>query len=295
MYIIIADFDGWTQTSQCLAQLYRSSFTDIVVVVVDHGLTDETEKGLKDYPDCVRLAASPDLWWTGATNRGIQFAIDRGATQIMLLNNDCFVNEHTIKNLSEHSDSSLDTLVAPQQYDARSGRLISANIATCFSLGFTTIELPSFMTSKRLGENLVSAKMIVGGRGVIIPTRVFEMIGVFDELNLPHYGADHDFYLRCIENNIALTIATNAAVIVDQTTTTVSRDLGRLSVREFAKGFSEPRSHRNMHVLTMLFKRHFPFRRLYFLGVLLNVTRYTLIFMFKRTKHLLFKRSLKVS
>jgi GT2 family glycosyltransferase len=287
LYIVITDFNGWTQTRECLLRLYRSSYKDIVVVVVDHGLTDETAQGLDDFSDCIRLSAGPEIWWSGATNQGIQFSLDRGAEQIMLLNNDCFVNEDTIAKLIRHSDALPGTVIAPRQYNAHNGQPVAANVATCFSLGFTTIQLPSFMGSKNLGENLLSTAIIVGGRGVILPARVFELVGLFDELDLPHYGADHDFYLRCTANDVPLAIATDASVSIDQTKTTLSRNLGQMSLREYVNSFSDPRSHRNLPVLKTLFKRYFPLPELYLFGVFLNVVRYTLIYILRRGVYLL--------
>lgn len=35
---------------------------------------------------------------------------------------------------------------------------------------------------------------------------VFETVGLFDEKNFPHNGADHDFYLQCRKNKIPLPI-----------------------------------------------------------------------------------------
>jgi GT2 family glycosyltransferase len=289
LYIVITDFDGWTQTKECLIRLERSSYKNIRTIVVDHGLTDETAIGLSDFPKCIHLPASSTLWWTGATNEGIRRARKLGARQIMLLNNDCLVAENMIDRLMQHMDGSTNHVIAPTQLSAHTGNVSAGKVWTCFTLGFPTLVLPSMLNSSDSSEKLLSTMMIVGGRGVIVPCDVFEEVGLFDETSLPHYGADHDFYLRCRLNDVQLAIATDATVLIDETRTTLARGLGRLNIREFLDSFHNTRSHRNLGVLKTLFKRYYPVRKLYLVGVFLNIARYVIGYIISRTIFLIRK------
>lgn len=274
LYIVIADFDGWQHTKVCLSHLERSSFQAFKVIVVDHGLSDETARGLVAFPSCTHISADSTLWWSGATNVGIRSAIDWGAQYVMLLNNDCYVAEDTIEQLIGNFDAARQQIIAPLQISANSGEVLAGKVSTCFTLGFPTVVLP-WMENVRAGsDGLVSTKLIIGGRGVIIPAQVFENVGFFDEANLPHYGADHDFYLRCRQANVKLAIAPQAVVTIDETKTTVSRGLQDMTFAQFISSFSDTRSHRNLAVLSTLFKRYYPVKCLYFVGVFLNICRY---------------------
>jgi hypothetical protein len=42
------------------------------------------------------------------------------------------------------------------------------------------------------------------GRGLLIPTKVFETIGLFDEKGLPHYMADHDFTVTAFRHGFKI-------------------------------------------------------------------------------------------
>lgn len=285
--VVITDFDGWKQTRECLINLERSTYEEIKIIVVDHGLTDETAKGLSKFPGCIRLTADSSSWWTGATNKGIRYAMKLGARQIMLLNNDCFVNKDTISHLMQHLRGSTDHVIAPTQVSAHTGRFLAGKVGTCFSLGFPTFVLPSMLQPSDPVEKLLPTKMIVGGRGVIIPYGVFEKVGLFDDINLPHYGADHDFYLRCGLNGVPLSIATDATVSIDETKTTIARELGQMNIREFLDSFHDTRSHRNLGVLTTLFKRYYPMKKLYFVGVTLSISRYIVSYVFRRVTFLI--------
>ena len=274
LYVVIADFDGWGQTQICLQRLQESTFQQFRVIVVDHGTTDNTADGLVEFPFCIRVHADPSLWWAGATNVGIRKAIELGATQIMLLNNDCFVGSSTIAELMAQVGKAERRVVAPIQRAASTGEVLVARVATCFTFGFPTFVLPHMRQVSSAAPELMATKMIVGGRGAIIPVNVFEEVGLFDEEAFPHYGADHDFYMRCRAIDVTLFVATRAAVAMDDTRTTVARNLGAMSWREFRDSLRNPRSHRNVATLVALFKRHYPVRLLYFVGVSLNLARY---------------------
>jgi len=282
IYVVIADFDGWQQTKVCLHSLERSSYGNFRVIVVDHGLSDETARGLADYPSCTRISAEPSLWWAGATNVGIRAAIEDGAQYIMLLNNDCYVTESTIEKLVEKFDGTTEKIIAPLQISAQTGEEFAGKVTTCFALGFPTLVLPWAKDLHGQSEGLVSTNLIVGGRGVVIPCSVFNEVGLFDEANLPHYGADHDFYLRCRQANVQLAIAPDAIVSIDETKTTVAKNLQDMTFSQFISSFRDTRSHRNLEMLTILFKRYYPIKSLYFIGVFLNVLRYFLSYLFAR-------------
>jgi GT2 family glycosyltransferase len=213
---------------------------------------------------------------------GIRWAIEEGARYIMLLNNDCYVAEDAIEQLIERFDGKAEQIIAPLQISAHTGEELAGKVTTCFTLGFPTLVLPWMKGLRDQSDELVSTRLIVGGRGVVIPCTVFDEVGFFDEANLPHYGADHDFYLRCRQAKIELAIAPSAIVSVDETKTTVSKNLQDMTFAQFISSFKDTRSHRNLEMLTTLFKRYYPVKSLYLVGLFLNVSRYFLSYLVAR-------------
>ncbi|MGB5164873.1 MAG: glycosyltransferase [Woeseiaceae bacterium] len=286
IHVVITDFDGWEQTQQCLTKLLASTYSDLEIIVVDHGLSDETSIGMSEFPRCKRLPASSDLWWTGATNVGIRHALEQGASHIMLLNNDCFVEASAIETMLQYLPGP-EQIIAPLQKNAATGEVGAGQTGTCFALGFITLVTPAMRRRNSTARGLLQTQMIIGGRGVIIPKTVFDKVGLFDEDALPHYGSDHDFYLRCVAAGIRLAIAADAVVAIDESSTTVARNPGAMKVPEFLASFSETRSHRNLAVQKTMFRRHYPIKSLYLIGVFLSVSRYTLIYAVTRIRSLL--------
>lgn len=285
LFIVIPVFNGWPQTRRCLEALRQSACQDFRVIVVDHGSTDETKSALRrEFPEVECVLGDDSLWWAGATNLGIRQAIANGANQVMLLNNDCYMAPDAIGKLRAHSDSCGDNcIVAPLTKDMLTGKVLNLGFTTCLLLGFPSIRLPTVGRQKPhdTGE-LMPTRLIMGGRGVIIPTNVFQRIGLLDEINLPHYLADHDFYLRCKRVGIRLMHATDAQLVVDNTRTTISNNLSNMTFSTFRETLSSKKSHRNLKDLTAFFKKYYPVKGLYLLGVGMNLARYALIYMSAR-------------
>jgi GT2 family glycosyltransferase len=157
---------------------------------------------------------------------------------------------------------------------------------TCFLLGFSTLVPPVLPVFNR-APPLVRTGLIVGGRGVLIPKHVFRSIGLFDEKELPHYGADNDFYIRCKSSGYRLYISTQAIVEVDNRQTTRASAIGRQSFSQFFSTLRQRNSHRNISDQMKLFRKHYPIPGLYPLGVLLNLMRYAAVYFILRARYMI--------
>lgn len=281
LYVVIPVFNRWDQTERCLRSIESSSHLDIRVVVVNHGSTDSTAAKLTtEFPAVVHLLETDQLWWTGATNVGIRYAIEQGAERVALLNADCVVEPHMFERLIHHSDSLPGSVIAPVQRSADTGAVLSSGALPMIGLGFPTLLTRRTVSTEPKAE---AVALIVGGRGVLIPADVFARVGLFDEVHLPHYLADHDFYLRCVRAGIALRVAHDANVLVDNDRSSSAADLMTMSWPEFKASLIEPRSHRNVSTLRAFFAKHYPIRRVAFLGVWLNLARFFSVWLARRS------------
>ncbi|NMG72714.1 glycosyltransferase family 2 protein [Parazoarcus communis] len=287
LHIVITDFNGFGQTKLCL-QALRSSFDrDFHVIVVDHGTTDDTRRALEcHFPEVTRLRGSPELWWAGATNLGVRKALELGAARVMLLNNDCYVTPETISALGVITREYPDAIVAPVQRDAASGRITSIAPRDRLWLGFPTVSGGGMLTPEVQARGSIPCSLIIGGRGVSIPSGVFNKLGLFDEVGLPHYFADHDFYFRARKAGIPLCVATRSVVDVDRTRTSVADGLDVLSFSAFVNTLTNRRSHRNLRDAIVFFRKHYPIQGLYGAGVMFYFTRYFLVYLASRIRRL---------
>jgi GT2 family glycosyltransferase len=283
LYIIITDFNGYKQTKKCLAALKASTYRNFKTIVVDHGTTHDTSKGLNThFPDVIVLKGSESLWWTGAVNLGIRYALSHGAERIMLLNNDCYVTPDAVEILMQYSRQCAKSIVAPIQRDWKTGKINVITPCSHFLFGFPTWPGKRKLTREMKKNGLINSKLIIGGRGVVIPVELFSSIGLFDENTLPHYGADHDFYLKARKKGVDLMIAAWAFVDVDNSRTTMADNPGMLTFKEFINSFYSIRSHRNIKHVKALFRKQYPIPGMYLLGVALYLGRYCFVYFIKR-------------
>ena len=288
LFIVIPVFNGWAQTRRCLDALRASSFRDFRILVVDHGSTDETKKELPEkYPDVFHINGDESLWWAGATNLGIREAILSGATHVMLLNNDCYVKPDCIEKLIRNFRKDRTCIVAPLLISETSGEIFNTRFRTCLLLGFPLIRIPHFLTRNSMENGLMRIPLILGGRGVIIPVGVFKKVGLLDEEHLPHYGADDDFFLRCRRERIPQYLDPSTEAVLDEKRTTLSVNLEEMNFKDFLETLFSRRSHRNLRDLSNFFKKHYPIRILFPIGVILNLLRYFTMYIIYRTWHLI--------
>jgi len=288
--VVIPVYSGWKALHKCLEHLANSGYRDFETLVINHSPESQPPLDFSQFTEATRLRvlqASPDLWWTGATNVGIREAKKTNQNgYIMLLNHDCFLDKDAMSHLVRAAVSNPGSIIAPVQLDADSRKVLVDTAYTSFLLGFSTIVTPSLC---RFGRSRDTARtgMIVGGRGVLIPSKVFDEIGLLDEKDLPHYGSDNDFYLKCKKAGFTLLICRLATAYIDNSQTTEASSIGRLSIANFLSTFSNRRSHRNIKDQLALFRKHFPIPFLYPVGVFLNLVRYSFVYILARARFLL--------
>ena len=189
IYIVIPVFNRKQFTKECLESLQAQTFTDFKVIVVDDGSTDGTEEMLKtEFPEVIVLKGE-NLWWTAATNLGIEYALKNGGTYAMTLNNDTYAFPDYMEKM---------VYWAKQKPNALLGAMAMSKLDN--SPIFHGPILP--YKEKYMGKEMKGLLEIshFPGRGCLIPKAVFDKIGLFDQENFPHYYADYDFTLLAHEN-----------------------------------------------------------------------------------------------
>jgi GT2 family glycosyltransferase len=198
----------------------------------------------------------------------------------MLLNHDCYVRKDTIGTLIKELHSQANAIIAPAQINTRTQRE-TIGATSFFLAGFSTIVPPASWYRRFHPEKLIPVRLIPGGRGVIIRASIFDKVGLFNEAQLPHYYADHDFYFRCRKAGIKLYVCGDAKVDIDDTMTTLGNTDSELSLTNFMKSLKNQRSHRNIKDLSTLFSLHCPIAALAPVGVALHLVRYFSVYFVK--------------
>ncbi len=128
VFIVILNWNGWTDTIECLESNYSSTYPQFEVVVVDNGSTDGSLEKIRAWAGAKGIPLQADLdlrghrpesypvspfepralslietgknlGFSGGNNRGIEYALANHADCIFLLNNDTTVEEATLELL----------------------------------------------------------------------------------------------------------------------------------------------------------------------------------------------------
>lgn len=112
IYIIILNYNSWSDCLETVDSLQDVSYSDFKTLVLDNNSTDESEEKLKEkLPENVDfLQVGENLGFAGGNNVGIKKALKEGVDYVLLLNPDVKVRSDFLKKLVEVYES-------PEKYE----------------------------------------------------------------------------------------------------------------------------------------------------------------------------------
>ncbi len=194
IYIVTPVYNRKEFTRNYLRALEKQTVKAFKVIIVDDGSTDGTsEMTEQDFPNVTLLKEEGDLWWAEATNVGIKYAIEHGASYIMTLNDDTLPEKDYMEKMLKWSKEKPDALLGALAIDSISGKSIACGWLHSWK-DVKMIQLVETLNSTELyGLHKVD---VFPGRGLLIPVNVFHDIGLYDSKNFPQTVADNDFTYR---------------------------------------------------------------------------------------------------
>src|SRR5712692_1687160 len=260
--VVIPTYNRWEEARATLAALTRSEYKNFEVVLVDDGCTDGTADNCRrEFPDVHLLRGDGNLWWSGAINKGVAFALDRNADAIVWLNDDNRVEPETLSWMVESFERLGDRSIVCARTKATDTRLDEW-------VGDPPRWHPEFgkWQPPDLSAEDVPVKHPPGGRGVLIPAQSFREIGLVDSQAFPHHWADHDFHYRAMKAGYRYFIAPKAVVwnVPNKVRPEASELFTSAGVRWF---LFNRRSAMNIPTVRRLLKRHLPrreYRRIFY-------------------------------
>lgn len=202
--ILIPIHNGLAFTGKCLENITANlnhphlNSNDFSVIVIDDGSTDGSSQWIKNnYPQTVVLTGDGSLWWSGAINKGIQYALNQAATtHILMWNNDILIKNDYLLNLHQVlSQIPANTVVGSKIYFADKPDVIWA-MGGFFNRKTGNKNMYGMMQKdSSLYQSPLDADWLPG-MGTAISRLVLEDIGLMDEINFPQYHGDSDYTLR---------------------------------------------------------------------------------------------------
>jgi GT2 family glycosyltransferase len=104
--VVLLIWNGWHDTSLCLASLAELDYPNFEVVVVDNASTDDSVARIRErFPWAKLIENGKNLGFSGGCNVGIQYAQQQGSDFIWLLNNDTTVDPSALRAMVEKAQT----------------------------------------------------------------------------------------------------------------------------------------------------------------------------------------------
>jgi GT2 family glycosyltransferase len=251
IFIVIPVHDRKQFTRECLLSLRRQTLQNFRVIVVDDGSTDGTGEMIeKEFPEVVLLKGDGNLWWTGATNMGVEYTLTHGRMDdyILTLNNDTKVKSNYLQALLGSAQNYTNSLIGSIAVsDEDEATVVDAGVRINW-LTAKHINLAAGRTYADIlrEDSLIHKVDVLPGRGTLIPIEVFKEAGLYDFKNLPHYGADYEFSRRANMKGYDLLINYEAVVLSNVKMTGLNNRTTTLGWRDLIRSFFSIRSPNNL-------------------------------------------------
>lgn len=269
LYIIIAVHNRKDFTRNCLLSLQKQTYRDFKVIVIDDGSVDGTSEMIQnEFSDSVVLFGDGNLWWTGATNFGLEY-IDKLIQQndyILTLNNDLTVDRNYLYSLISVSEKYKPCIVGSVSVADENRELIDfAGIKWNKYSGKRTANFKKDTKYSQISSQEIIHSDLLPGRGTLIPAECFKKIGFYDQKHFPHYAADEDYSLRAEKSGYKLLISTNAVVYSNINNTGLNYKLQKPTIKLFIKSLTSIKSAINIKSRFFWAIKNSPIGIIYFL------------------------------
>ena len=194
IFIITAVYNRKEFTRNYLKALSQQTSKDFKVIIVDDGSSDGTSEMIEEeFPNIILLKEKGDLWWAEATNIGVRYALEHGADYIMTLNDDTVPRVDFIEKMLLWIEKKPNVLLGAFAVDENNGDAVyGGEIRSCIT-GKSTHLIKTLQKEQMHGLHKVN---LFPGRGLMMPAKVFDDIGMYDSKNFPQTLADLDFTCR---------------------------------------------------------------------------------------------------
>jgi GT2 family glycosyltransferase len=207
VYIIIVTYNGMKWLPKSLASIKKTSS----VIVVDNNSSDNTVKFIqKTYREFILIPLNENLGFGRANNIGISKALNLGAEAVFLMNQDVYLRDDVILDLSrilkKHPKFGV---VSPMHLNGK-GDLLDKDFAK-YCLANTKIYL-SKLNKENNKQNFNVP--FVNAAAWLISKECLEKVGGFDPVFF-HYGEDENYCQRVRYHGFSIMIHVNSFIMHD--------------------------------------------------------------------------------
>ena len=219
VFVVTPVHNGVKHTMAFLASLQSQTYQNVVVVIADDGSTDDTTARIQaEFPETIVLSGDGSLWWSGATNLGVKYALENGADYVFTVNNDVELDPAVLTVLTKTAqDHDNNVLVGSVIYDE------SERTKVWYAGGAFDRRQGELVHQRQVQEGVMEPAWLTG-MGVLVPKAAFTRVGLYDARHFPQYFGDADFSLRAKRAGFRLLVASGSQIYADTQSAWINKD-----------------------------------------------------------------------
>jgi len=187
--VIVLNWNGLSDTLECLESLSHLDYPAYEVVVVDNGSADGSVSVIREQlPAITVIENEENLGYAGGNNVGLRYALAQKADYALLLNNDTMVDSALLRLLVEASEANLFVgIVGPTiYYHARPNTIWSAGGAIDWKRGSTRMVGLNEQDVGQFGKKPREVDFVTGC-ALLVRMKAVETAGELDERFFMYY------------------------------------------------------------------------------------------------------------
>lgn len=195
---------------RCLTSLLQSS-VPLTIVVIDNKSQDKSLDYIaKTYSQVIILPQSENLGFGKANNIGINYALTHGATHVLLLNQDAWIDSTMISELLKYDDDS--SILSPKHLNGK-GDALDNNFRSYLNKQLSSDIIEEIYE----GRNQMSSYEIsfINAACWLLPMNLIKQVGGFNPLFV-QYGEDVQFINRLQGTNFRILLIPKVSVFHDR-------------------------------------------------------------------------------
>lgn len=253
------------KTLRFLKMIQEQTYPNLRVIAVDAHSTDGTPEAIRQaFPEVVLLQVSDRHYWAAATNAGVRQALQDGFDYIFTVNDDSVFEpthlERLIQVARQHG-----CLILGNQINYLEERDRIWSLGTYSAWGTQNfLRLAYYNTLEQdLPEAIRGSDILetdsLPGNGVLIQRHVFEQVGLYNDVFLPHYHADSEFIMRARRQQIPAFVCPGLVLYNDFSESQKKVHFNRISGILYT--FFHKKSHLFLPPLLYIFFKYCPLRQ----------------------------------
>jgi len=231
VFILVLNYRRYQDTLHCLQALKKSDLpSGTSIIVLDNSEDDLSEKKIKaKYPRLTYIHHPDNLGFAGGNNPGIKYALDQGATHVLIINPDVTVPRRFLRPLLKSmKDNQFDIIAPAIKHQQKNITFYGLEGTVDSHTGKAT-----HLNLRRLSKKHLRPAQFVTFACVLISATVFEDIGLLNQ-DYFMYLEDVDFCLRAGQRGFQIGLDPRV-VVRHHTSASFSHPLQKLKISFFSQ------------------------------------------------------------